>query len=209
MALNLVDGLRRDHLDRALGVLRARRLHDGRAVDHYGWSQGWTLYVAAVLGFVVGCATSLPALRLKGVYLALVTLGLAVLFPQLVKWQKAAWLTDGARGIDRHRATTTSRRGRSSASCGAATGARCSCGGSRCIVLVLSLPRVPRHREEPSRAVADRDPRQRDRRSGDGRQPRPDQDARVRRLRRDVRRPAARCSRSAATSPARIRATSR
>ncbi len=69
-------------------------------VDHYGWSQGWTFFVAAILGFVIGCATSLPALRLKGVYLALVTLGLAVLFPQLVKWQKAEWLTDGARGID-------------------------------------------------------------------------------------------------------------
>ena len=35
-------------------------------VDHYGWTQGWTLYVAAVFGFVVGCVTSLPALRLKG-----------------------------------------------------------------------------------------------------------------------------------------------
>jgi branched-chain amino acid transport system permease protein len=70
-------------------------------VDHYDWSQGWTIYIAAALGFVVGCATSLPALRLKGVYLALVTLGLAVLFPQLIKWQKAEWLTDGARGIDR------------------------------------------------------------------------------------------------------------
>jgi len=69
-------------------------------VDHYGWSQGWTLPVAVAIGFVVGCATSLPALRLKGVYLALVTLGLAVLFPQLVKWQKAEWLTDGARGIN-------------------------------------------------------------------------------------------------------------
>ena len=69
-------------------------------VDHYDWTQGWTFYIAAVLGFVVGCATSLPALRLKGVYLALVTLGLAVLFPQLVKWKKATWLTDGARGID-------------------------------------------------------------------------------------------------------------
>ena len=22
-------------------------------VDHYGWSQGWTLYVAAVFGFIV------------------------------------------------------------------------------------------------------------------------------------------------------------
>ncbi len=69
-------------------------------VDHYGWSQGWTLYMAAILGFVVGCLTSLPALRLKGVYLALTSIGLAVLFPQLVKWQKLEWLTGGARGID-------------------------------------------------------------------------------------------------------------
>ena len=69
-------------------------------VDHYGWTQGWTLYIAAVFGFVVGCLTSLPALRLKGVYLALTSIALAVLFPQLVKWQKLEWLTDGARGID-------------------------------------------------------------------------------------------------------------
>jgi branched-chain amino acid transport system permease protein len=69
-------------------------------VDHYGWSQGWTLFIAAVFGFVIGCLTSLPALRLKGVYLALTSIGLAVLFPQLVKWQKLEWLTDGARGID-------------------------------------------------------------------------------------------------------------
>jgi branched-chain amino acid transport system permease protein len=69
-------------------------------VDHYGWSQGWTLYIAAVVGFVVGCLTSLPALRLKGVYLALTSIGLAVLFPQLIKWQKLEWLTGGARGID-------------------------------------------------------------------------------------------------------------
>ncbi len=41
--------------------------------------------VIAVLGaFVVGVAVGLPALRITGVYLALVTLGLAVLFPQLV-----------------------------------------------------------------------------------------------------------------------------
>jgi branched-chain amino acid transport system permease protein len=69
-------------------------------VDHYDWSQGWTLYVAAAFGFVAGCLTSLPALRLRGVYLALTSIGLAVLFPQLVKWQKLEWLTDGARGID-------------------------------------------------------------------------------------------------------------
>ena len=141
-------------------------------VDHYGWSQGWTLYIAAVFGFVVGCLTSLPALRLKGVYLALTSIGLAVLFPQLVKWQKLEWLTDGARGIDdlqyddipewpilgELRRTPRARR-----------------------VDVLArrhrrgavVPRLPRHREEPRRSLADRHPRQRDRRRRDGCQPGP------------------------------------
>ena len=40
--------------------------------------------VAVVLAFVVGVAVGLPALRITGVYLALVTLGLATLFPQIV-----------------------------------------------------------------------------------------------------------------------------
>lgn len=69
-------------------------------IDKYGWSQGWTLYVSLVLGFVVGCLVSLPALRLRGVYLALVTLGVAVLFPTLIEWKKLAWLTRGSRNIN-------------------------------------------------------------------------------------------------------------
>ena len=72
-------------------------------VSEYGWTQGWTIYVAAALAFVVGCIVSLPALRLKGVYLALVTLALAVLFPTLVRWGKLAWLTNGAAGHQRDR----------------------------------------------------------------------------------------------------------
>jgi branched-chain amino acid transport system permease protein len=71
----------------------------GILVVRYGWAQGWTLYVAAAIAFVVGALVSLPALRLKGIYLALVTLALAVLFPILVKWDKLAWLTEGAAGI--------------------------------------------------------------------------------------------------------------
>jgi branched-chain amino acid transport system permease protein len=51
--------------------------------------QGWqflpTLLVAAPLCFVVGVLVGFPALRVKGLYLALVTLGLAVLFPDLTK----------------------------------------------------------------------------------------------------------------------------
>jgi len=49
---------------------------------------------------VVGCVVALPALRIRGIYLALVTLAVAVLFPTLVKWKKLAWLTEGAKGID-------------------------------------------------------------------------------------------------------------
>ena len=44
---------------------------------------------------------SLPALRIKGVYLALVTLALGLVFPQFIKWPKVNWLTGGAKGIDK------------------------------------------------------------------------------------------------------------
>jgi branched-chain amino acid transport system permease protein len=69
-------------------------------IKDYGWSPGWTFYAGVTIAFVVGCLAGLPAVRLQGVYLALVTLSLAVLFPALVRWQKLAWLTEGARGID-------------------------------------------------------------------------------------------------------------
>jgi branched-chain amino acid transport system permease protein len=51
-------------------------------VDH-GWTFEATIPVALVLNAVVGLLVGLPALRVRGLYLALVTLGLAVLFPQL------------------------------------------------------------------------------------------------------------------------------
>jgi branched-chain amino acid transport system permease protein len=69
-------------------------------VKDHGWDPGYTFYVAPVIAFVIGCLVGLPALRLKGIYLALVTLSLAVLFPQLAKWPKLEWLTNGAAGID-------------------------------------------------------------------------------------------------------------
>jgi len=53
-------------------------------VDH-GWMIEATFPIAAVLAAVVGVAVGFPALRLKGLYLALITLGLAVLFPLVVK----------------------------------------------------------------------------------------------------------------------------
>lgn len=69
-------------------------------VTRWGWSPFHTLPVAFVLAFVVGVLVSLPALRIKGVYLALVTLALGMVFPQFIKWKKLSWLTGGAKGIN-------------------------------------------------------------------------------------------------------------
>ncbi len=68
-------------------------------VEDHGWAPGWTIFVGAAAAFVAGVFVSLPALRLKGVYLALVTLAVAVLFPLLVKWPKLEWLTNGPKGF--------------------------------------------------------------------------------------------------------------
>ncbi len=54
-------------------------------MQQHGWQFLPTLLVAAPLCFLVGVAIGFPALRVKGLYLALVTLGLAVLFPDLTK----------------------------------------------------------------------------------------------------------------------------
>jgi branched-chain amino acid transport system permease protein len=54
-------------------------------VSDHGWQYEATLPVAALLCFVVGAAFGFPALRVKGLYLALVTLGLAVLWPDITK----------------------------------------------------------------------------------------------------------------------------
>jgi branched-chain amino acid transport system permease protein len=54
-------------------------------MQQHGWQFLPTLLVAAPLCFIIGVAIGFPALRVKGLYLALVTLGLAVLFPDLTK----------------------------------------------------------------------------------------------------------------------------
>ena len=52
-------------------------------VTDHGWNYYATLPAAAALCFAVGAAVGFPALRVKGFYLALLTLGLAVLLPDL------------------------------------------------------------------------------------------------------------------------------
>ena len=155
-------------------------------VKDHGWSPGWTFYAAAAIAFVIGCIVALPALRLKGVYLALVTLAVAVLFPQLMKWRKLEWLTNGAQGIDsvRYEDVPTwpiigelrGREGRTEFAYWLAF-----------VVLVIAYLVCSRHREEPGRPVAGGDPGQRDGGRGDGREPVRDEDARVRRVGRAVR----------------------
>lgn len=66
-------------------------------VTDHGWSPGWTYPIAAMLCFAVGVLVGVPALRLKGLYLALVTLALAQIFPALVR--KLDDLTGGSAGI--------------------------------------------------------------------------------------------------------------
>jgi branched-chain amino acid transport system permease protein len=52
--------------------------------------------VSAMVGFVVGCLLGLPAIRIKGQYLAMVTLSFAVAFPMVV--QRFSWFTGGSSG---------------------------------------------------------------------------------------------------------------
>jgi len=66
-------------------------------VSEEGWSAGWTYPIAALLCFVVGVLVGIPALRLTGLYLALVTLALAQIFPALIR--KFDDLTGGSAGI--------------------------------------------------------------------------------------------------------------
>jgi branched-chain amino acid transport system permease protein len=69
-------------------------------INVHGWTGGWTFPVAAVLCFVFGAVVGIPALRLKGLYLALVTLALAQIFPAVLRLERFDWLTGGSQGID-------------------------------------------------------------------------------------------------------------
>ncbi len=53
-------------------------------VDH-GLHELWTIPIAGLIAGVAGLLVGVPALRLSGLYLALVTFGIAVSFPQLLK----------------------------------------------------------------------------------------------------------------------------
>jgi branched-chain amino acid transport system permease protein len=65
------------------------------SVDH-GLRDLWTIPIAGVIAGAAGLLVGLPALRLTGLYLALVTFGIAISFPQLLK--KYGHFTGGTTG---------------------------------------------------------------------------------------------------------------
>ena len=62
-----------------------------------GWPTALAAVAAAVICFFVGVAIGLPALRIKGLYLALVTLAVATLFPLVI--EQFSSITGGGSGL--------------------------------------------------------------------------------------------------------------
>ena len=67
-------------------------------VADHNWSWLSTLIVIIPVCFVLGFLLGIPALRIKGLYLALVTLGLAAVFPSIVQLDILDEYTAGAAG---------------------------------------------------------------------------------------------------------------
>lgn len=67
-------------------------------VADHNWSWLSTLIVIIPVCFVLGFLLGIPALRIKGLYLALVTLGLAAVFPSIVQLEQLEEYTAGAAG---------------------------------------------------------------------------------------------------------------
>ena len=68
-------------------------------MDRFGWPYWATLPVAGAVCFVFGFLFGLPALRLRGHYLALATFALAVAMPQILKYKHVEQWTGGVQGI--------------------------------------------------------------------------------------------------------------
>jgi len=67
-------------------------------VADHGWNWFATLAVVVPVCFLLGLLFGVPALRIKGLYLALVTLGLAAIFPSLILLDILEPYTGGAAG---------------------------------------------------------------------------------------------------------------
>jgi len=87
----------------AIGAFTSAMLVTGKVwtpfISDNIWSPGWTMLVAAFVCFVIGMVVGIPALRLKGIYLALVTLVFTEAVRAVLKYEEFAGVTGGAAGI--------------------------------------------------------------------------------------------------------------
>ena len=87
----------------AIGAFVSAMLVTGRVstpfFDDNLWTPGWTLPVVALVCFLVGMVVGIPALRLKGIYLALVTLVFTEAVRAFFKYDRFEGVTGGATGI--------------------------------------------------------------------------------------------------------------
>jgi branched-chain amino acid transport system permease protein len=87
----------------AIGAFVSAMLVTGKVwtpfLDDNMWTPGWTLFAAAAVCFVIGMVVGIPALRLKGIYLALVTLVFTEAVRAFFKYDRIEGVTGGATGI--------------------------------------------------------------------------------------------------------------
>ncbi len=67
-------------------------------VADHNWAYFSSLLVVVPVCFLLGMVFGIPALRIRGLYLALVTLGLAAIFPSIIQLEQLAKYTNGAGG---------------------------------------------------------------------------------------------------------------
>jgi branched-chain amino acid transport system permease protein len=65
-------------------------------IARYGWPFPLALAMSGLVAFAGGAVVGVPALRVRGQYLAMVSLSLAVVFPMLI--QRFSWFTGGSSG---------------------------------------------------------------------------------------------------------------
>ena len=87
----------------AIGAFVSAMLVTGKIwtpfIDDNIWTPGWTLPAVAVVCFLIGMVVGVPALRLKGIYLALVTLVFTEAVRAFFKYDELQGITGGATGI--------------------------------------------------------------------------------------------------------------
>ena len=98
VGLNIVTGYT-GQISLAQGAFMAIGGYTTAFLVTHGVRDLWTIPIAALVAGVFGFLLGIPALRLSGLYLALVTFGLAVAMPDLIAWDKLSSVTSGGKPI--------------------------------------------------------------------------------------------------------------